>query len=359
MRQTCEARLTSLATAVPAYALDQTAVRERLRGTFAQGESEVARLLPVFDNAGIATRYSCMPLDWYGTPVGWRERNGLYIRHAQSLLETAARRCLASAGLSATSVDAVVTVSTTGIATPSLDARLIGPLGLRPDVERLPVFGLGCCGGVQGLARAAALARARPGRRVLLLVVELCALTFRPTDLSKSNIVAAALFGDGAAAALVSTEEGDAKRLPVPAPVVSDWGEHTWPDSLDVMGWRVEDDGLGVLFSRDIPTLVREGFAPVMGDFLARNDVRPEALAATACHPGGMKVVDALESVVGLPAGGMTAARRVLRDYGNMSAPTVLFVLREVLRARPRGPILVSALGPGFTAGFVLLRGEG
>ncbi len=352
MRQAAAPRLASLATAVPPYPLDQAAVRERARLIFRRREAEMTRLLPVYDNAGIRRRYSCVPLDWYGQEVGWRERNALYERHALDLLETAARRALDGAGLAPQDIDALVTVSTTGLATPSLDARLMGRLPFRADVARLPVFGLGCCGGVLGLGRAAALARGEAPRRVLLLVVELCALTFRAGDDSKSNVVATALFGDGAAAAVVSTA-GD------PGPRISGWGEHTWPDSLDVMGWHVEDDGLGVLFSRDIPTLVGRDFGAVLDGFLDGQDLRRADLAATACHPGGAKVLAALESVFGLPDGGMAAAREVLRDYGNMSAPTVLFVLRQVLAARPRGPLLASALGPGFTAGFALLEAEG
>jgi alkylresorcinol/alkylpyrone synthase len=243
---------------------------------------------------------------------------------------------------------------TTGIATPSLDARLMGHLPFRRDIERLLVFALGCCGGVLGLGRAAAMARAGPGRRVLLLVVELCALTFRAGDRSKSNIVATALFGDGAAAALLSTAPEDRGGA-----VLESWGEYTWPDSLDVMGWNVEDDGLGVLFSRDIPSLVRQDFAPVLDDFLTRQSLRRGDIAVPACHPGGAKVVAALEEVFARAPGGLTAARRILRDFGNMSAPTVLFVLRDVLAGSPGGPILATAFGPGFTAGFALLRPEG
>ncbi len=350
MSQDVLPRLTALTTAVPPHALDQGAVRERARRLFQRHDAGLDRLLPVFDNAGIARRYSAMPLEWYGRETGWRERNALYQIHALDLLEQVARQCLSEAGIEAGAVDALVTVSTTGIATPSLDAQLMERLPFRRDAVRLPVFGLGCCGGVLGLGRAAEMARARTGRRVLLLVVELCALTFRPRDLSKSNVVATALFGDGAAAALISSVPGDR------GPVLRAEGEYTWPDSLGVMGWQVEDDGLGVLFSSNIPNLVREDYAPVMTRFLEREGMTRLDLAATACHPGGAKVIAALEDVLDVPEGGMTAARRILRDYGNMSAPTVLFVLRDVLAERPRGPILASALGPGFTAGFAVLE---
>lgn len=343
-------RLTALATAVPPYPLDQDAVRERARRLFGERKAAMmARLLPVYDNAGVARRYSCVPLEWYGTEVGWKTRTALYQAHALELLQQAAERCLDDAGLSPDAIDAIVTVSTTGIATPSLDAQLMEQMAFRRDVERLPVFGLGCCGGVLGLSRAAALAQAKPGSRILLLVVELCALTFRASDDSKSNVVATALFGDGAAGALLSTVDADG-GMRVPA-----WGEYTWPDSLAVMGWNVEDDGLGVLFSRDIPALVRQDFGRALDGFLGRHGLVRADLAATACHPGGAKVISALEEAFGLTPGSMRAARRVLRDYGNMSAPTVLFVLREVLAERPSGLVLATALGPGFTVGFVLM----
>ncbi|MBK1667130.1 chalcone synthase [Rhodovibrio sodomensis] len=341
-------RLTALSTAVPAYPLDQDDVRSRARQLFDRPAAELDRLMPIYDNAGIRRRYSCVPLDWYGQKVGWKERNALYERHALDLITDAAVHALAQAGLEAAQIDAIVTVSTTGIATPSLDARLMNRLAFRRDTVRLPLFGLGCCGGVLGLARAAELAAA--GKRVLLLTVELCALTFRPGDPSKSNLVATALFGDGAAAAVLSGVPGD------PGPRLTGWGEHTWPDSEDVMGWRVEDDGLGVLFSRDIPNLIATEFAPVLDGFLADHGMTRRDVAQTACHPGGAKVVAALERLVGRGDGAMAAERQVLRDYGNMSAPTVLFVLRQVLRAGPEGPVVASALGPGFTAGFALLE---
>ncbi len=288
-----------------------------------------------------------MPIDWYMQPHGWMERSALFRENAVELLCRATMACLERARLGLGDIDAVVAVSTTGVATPSLDALVIERLNLPRRVRRLPVFGLGCAGGVIGLSRAVDLARAHPGSRVLYLVVELCALTFRHGDNSKSNVVAAALFGDGAAAALISTE-GD-------GPIFGAAGEHSFPDSLEVMGWRVKEDGLGVLFSRDIPALIRNEFQPCLDAFLADNDLAPTDLAGTICHPGGAKVIDALEESFGLAPGAMTLAREVLRDYGNMSAATVLFVLERTLARRRPGRYLMSALGPGFSAGFQLL----
>ena len=340
-------RLAALATAVPPHRLAQADIRAWARGQFDGHVRDIDRMLPAFDNAGIETRYSCMPLDWFSSPRGWAEKNARYLEHALDLLTRAAEDCLAAANMTADDVDAIVTVSTTGIATPSLDARLFERLPFRADTSRLPIFGLGCAGGVNGLARAAEIARARPGARVLFLVVELCGLTFRGSDLSKSNVIATALFGDGASAALLSTE-GDGPRL-------TRWGEHTWPKSLDVMGWTVEEDGLGVVFSRDIPHLVETELPSVVRRYLARDNLYLAHVDAFAAHPGGEKVVTALERVFGQPPGGLTHCRSVLRDYGNMSAATVMFVLRRVLDAGMGRRALMSALGPGFTAGFLTL----
>jgi alkylresorcinol/alkylpyrone synthase len=339
--------LRSLATAVPQHRVSQSDIVGMTTLAFDREHSEIERMIPVFGNAGIDTRYFCMPGEWYLAPHGWVERSRLYVEHAVELLAEVALRCLAGAECGVEDVDAIVTVSTTGICTPSLDALLIERLGLRRDTQRLPLFGLGCAGGVIGLSRAAEMAAVRPGRRVLLLVVELCSLTFRFGDQSKSNIVAAALFGDGAAGLLLNGA-GD-------GPILGDSGEHTWPDSLDVMGWQIEEDGLGVLFSRDIPLLVRREFRTAVDAFLACRQLRWQDLAGFICHPGGAKVMDALEDALGSPAT-MLTAREVLRDFGNMSAVTVLFVLERMLRDRRPGRYLMSALGPGFTAGFQLMQ---
>jgi alkylresorcinol/alkylpyrone synthase len=345
--------LLSLATAVPRHRLAQSDVAAIARRIFDGPDSEIDYLLPIFENAGIAGRYSCVPLEWYLEPVGWPERSRLYVDNALDLIETASGDCLAQAGLSPREVDTIVCVSTTGLATPSLEARLLDRMAFRPQVERLPVFGLGCAGGTLGLARAAALAQAKPGSRILLLVVELCGLTFRPGDQSRANIVATALFGDGAAAALITADPDG--RAPPAGPAIGPWGEYRWPASLDVMGWRVESDGFGVLFSKDIPSLIREHYVETLDDFLDRNGLSRDALCGYVMHPGGEKVIGAFEQTLGLAEGSMTRAREVLRHHGNMSAASVLFVLERALADRPRGRQLVSSLGPGFSAGFVVL----
>ncbi|WP_439815612.1 type III polyketide synthase [Zavarzinia sp. CC-PAN008] len=342
------ARIAALATAVPPYTLAQEDVAQAAIAYFARHAAELERLVPVYANSAIATRHSCVPLDWYSDSHDFRERNDLYLDNAVALLAQAAQRALDQAGLQAGDVDGLITVSSTGIATPALDARLMARLPLRRDVERLPVFGLGCAGGVLGLARAAQMARAAPAKRYLLLVVELCGLTFRVGDRSKSNIIATALFGDGAAAAIVTCA---ADR----GPAVRDWAEHTFPDSLDVMGWDVGNDGLKVIFSKEIPGLVERDVRALALEFLARHGLGLGEVAGFVCHPGGAKVLAALETAFDLAPGGLDLARKVLREHGNMSAPTVLFVLREALDAGAAGPHLMTALGPGFSAALALL----
>jgi alkylresorcinol/alkylpyrone synthase len=341
--------LVALATAVPAYRLDQEAVVERARRLFA-GAPELDRLLPVFANSGIRRRYSAVPLDWFDEPHGWPERNRRYLETALDLIESAAGRVLDRAGIAASTLGAVVVVSTTGIATPSLDALLIERMHLPPTVQRLPIFGLGCAGGVIGLARAATLAAAMPDKAVLFLVVELCSLTFRCGDRGKSNIVASALFGDGAAAALLQCGGG--------GPAVIATGEHTWPQTLDIMGWEIAEDGLKPVFSRDIPRLVAGKLGTIARDFLGRHGLTTGDIDRFVCHPGGPKVIDAMEHAFGLASGVLSDAREVLRDYGNMSAASVLFVLERGLDGGPSPPwdrALMTALGPGFTAGFAVL----
>jgi alkylresorcinol/alkylpyrone synthase len=349
---TSHPRIAGIATAVPPYVLDQADVTRRVEAQFSRSEV-VQRLLPVFQNTGIERRYSCVPIEWYYDTHGWPDRNRIYLDFAVDLLGEAASKAVERAGCKIADIDAIVVVSTTGIATPSLDALLMQRLPFRPDVQRLPIFGLGCVGGAVGLARAATLARSSPGSRVLFLVVELCALSFRRDELTKSNIVATALFGDGAAAAVVSTD--------ATGPAIAGAGEFTFPDTLDIMGWDVSDDGLKAIFSRDIPNLIETRLRPVLDDYLANQSLSLHDIDRILSHPGGTKVLDALERVFDLEPGGLIESREVLRDYGNMSAVTVLFVLERALNGGSLNNgewqrALLTAMGPGFTAAFVTIE---
>ena len=350
------ANVYAVATAYPKHILRQDDVAAKAAHIFGHKPEYFRRMAKAYGNAGVETRHSCVPLDWYLEPHGWPERAALYEEHSIALLQEAALACMGSVKVSADEIGATVVVSSTGIVTPSLDSLIQGPLSLKPTVQRLPIFGLGCAGGVIGLSRAAALASSMPGQWVLFLCVELCGLTFRASDDSKANLIGTAIFGDGAAAILVKASVGGNVQESAPVATINAWGEHTWPNSRAMMGWRVEEDGLGVVFSPDIPNAVRKELRPVTDAFLARNDLELESLDGVICHPGGEKVLAALEGALDLRNGALIHARTVLRDRGNMSAVTVLAVLEQAIQSREKGRHLMTALGPGFTAGMTLLN---
>jgi alkylresorcinol/alkylpyrone synthase len=341
--------LLSLATASPPHILAQADVAAAAQRLFEDRFPQFARMAGVFKTAGVHTRQTVQPMEWYLEPRGWPERSATYLEGGVELFVQAAGRALSAAGLRGADVDIVVTVSSTGIATPSLDARAMARLGLRQDIRRVPVFGLGCAGGASGLGLASALARASPRAVVLLVAVELCSLAFRLDDLGKADIVATALFGDGAAACVLQTDgEGLAE--------IAGSAERTWPDTLDIMGWRVEPTGLGVILERSIPTFARQHLGAAMACMLAPSGLEVREVDRFLCHPGGMKVIEALEGALHMPQGRLDHERDVLAAHGNMSAPTVLFVLDRALRAGLPDLSVLTALGPGFTASSVTLR---
>jgi len=342
------AGLLSVATASPPYVLRQDDVAAAAREQFAGRFRDFDRLSPIFTNAGIDARQSVKPLEWYQTAHGWPERTAAYLEGADALFVEAAEAALGQAGLTAADIDAIVTVSSTGIATPSLEARAMLRMAFRADVARVPVFGLGCAGGVTGLALASRLAKASPGSKVLFVCVELCTLSVQLDALTSANMVATALFGDGAAACIVSTEGKALATLDAAA-------EHTWPDTLAIMGWSVDPEGFGVIFDRSIPAFAAAKLRGGMDFMLSGMAVAPETVERFVCHPGGAKVVEAIERSLQLGDGALDAEREVLRDHGNMSAPTALFVLKRVLERGQTGRLILTALGPGFTASCVAL----
>jgi len=345
------ARLLGIGRAVPPNVMPQDEALEWARSHFSQIYPAFARMAPVFANSGIRERQLAMPMDWYFQPQDWVTRTIAYRKVAGALFVEAARDAIEASGLTPDMIDMVVTISSTGVATPSIEALVHDELGLRPDVVRVPVFGLGCAGGVSGLALAARLASTQPGSRVLFVAVELCTLSFRDDLANKANIVATALFGDGAAAAVLCTE-GPAKVA------VRTASEHLWPGTLDVMGWDVAPQGLGVIFAQSIPSLVTKQLRPALELLLDRMDTSMDQIGRFVCHPGGTKVITALEDSLELETGTLDAERLVLADHGNMSAPTVMFVLQRLLADAdlPKRDMLMLALGPGFTLSGALLE---
>ena len=339
----------SLATLTPPHNLSQRDAIETSRALIGGQFADFDRLALIYDNAGIDNRQIAMPVEWYLSPRSFQERAAVYLDVALDLFVKVATRALDEAGVRAEDIDTIVTVSSTGIATPSLEARAMAHLPFRTDVARVPVFGLGCAGGATGLGLAGKLAGAAPGSTVLFVTVELCSLALRTENADKADIVSTALFGDGAAACVLRSGEAGFTQITATA-------EKTWNDTLDIMGWQAEPTGLGVVLNRAIPVFARREMRQAMTEMLAPQGLEIDAVDRFICHPGGAKVVDAIEGALGLGQGTLVEEREVLRDHGNMSAPTALFVL-DRYRARGLPPLAVlSALGPGFTASSLTLR---
>lgn len=339
--------LLSLATALPPHALEQSVVAEVARRIYARSFARNPKLADVYANAGIKRRYSVCPLEWFLTPRDWPERTRAYLEGAGALFVAAARLALASAGIAASDVDVIVTISSTGIATPSLEARVSAEMGFKTGVLRVPVFGRGCGGGVAGLALGARLARVEPGEVVLVVVVETCTLAFRADRGSKADVISSALFGDGAAACVLRAayDGGDIQ--------IGASAEQTWSNTLDIMGWTVDPAGFGVVLSRSLPRFIEQKLASP-----ARRFAQVAGLAGPhlICHPGSAKVLDAVEAALELQKGTLRDEREVLHGHGNMSAPSVLFVLDHAIKRGLCGPAVLAALGPGFTASFLALE---
>lgn len=345
-------KVLSVATALPPYRIGQDEAKRFARGMFSRRDGDFERLMPIFDNVHVDNRYFCVPVAWFEEDHTFPEKNALYVEHALELSEKAARRALDRAGVEPGEVGAIFFVSTTGISTPSLDSKLIFRLGLSEHTRRIPIWGLGCSAGAAGLARASEYARLYPDQTVLLVGVELSGLTFQRGDRSKSNLISTSLFADGATAVLLGGPNAT-------GPEILGGYSTTWPDTEDVMGWDLVETGLKVQLSKSVPTIVREKFRPNVEEACDALGVSFEEVEHFVLHPGGSKVLDAFEEVLGLEPGGLTLSRDVLRECGNMSSVTVLFILERFLESGDYAPGdlgVLSAMGPGFSAEHVLFR---
>lgn len=342
-------KLLSLATAVPENVITQRDAADTSARLFSHRFRDFRHLASVFENAGIRKRHAARPLAWFEGNHGWQDRMGAFAEVAESLFFQSVTDALRLANIEARDIDCVVSVCSTGIVTPSFDARLAGRLGFRPDVERVPIFGLGCAAGVSGFGIASRLAKGRPGKTVLFVAVELCTLAFRLDELTRPNIIATALFGDGAAACILRNGgDGIAE--------VESAGEHLFPDTLDIMGWKIDDAGFGIVLAQSLPPFAEKELGPAIGGILERSGLSRKDVDRFICHPGGTKVLNAMESSLSLEPGSLDHERAVLSEYGNMSSPTVLFVLERAIRAGLPGRSAMIAMGPGFTASCVTLR---
>ncbi len=343
-------RIKGVATAVPKYVYDQAQVRQVVEGLFSERVDNLDRLLRVFDHLHIDRRHFARDPQWYAADHGFAQLNQLFTEAATELSCEAASTVMAQAGVSAAEVAGVVVVTTTGMMTPSLDAVLIQELDLPLTSRRLPIVGLGCAGGVAGLARAAELSSTCSGAPVLFVAVEICSATFQKNDISKSNLIGTSIFGDGAAALIV---EGGSE-----GPEIVGSFHQLFPNTYDIMGWDIIDSGMKVRFSRDIPSFVRHNVPKVIADSCRQWGISPDEILSYITHPGGAKVLEAFADVIGKPKEALASAYKVLRNYGNMSSASILFVLEDMLRNTrlETGYALMSALGPGFSSDQLLLK---
>ena len=347
-------RLAAVASAPPDTIVSQSIAAAYARQTFGPAMRGIERLMPVFENSGIETRRVCKDLGWYQEDHTLADSSAAYIEAATCLCSRAARKALAQAELTPHDIDRIIYINTTGLATPSIDARLVNILGLRKDVRRTPVWGLGCAGGVAGLSHAYDHLVGHPKERVLLVCAEMCSLTLLRDDASTSNIVALALFADGAAAAVLSgdeTEESGYELLGSRSTL--------YPDSLSVMGWNVVSQGLQVVFDRSIPQIVKQYARAELDAFLCANGLTIDDVSEYLYHPGGPKVLGAYAEAYGHESDRFEWSRATLREFGNMSSVTALYVLERYMAAHPAGRgghAVISALGPGFASESLLME---
>jgi alkylresorcinol/alkylpyrone synthase len=350
-KATFDVEIAGVATAVPRNELNQVDAARRAKRLF----PELADYEGLFRNTGIETRYTCEPSEWYEREHGWEERTEVFLRHALDLLQEVAEGAIGAARVEPKDIGAIVINTITGLAIPSLDAKLMNRLDLRASVERLPVFGLGCGGGVAGLARAARYVQAMPGAHVLFLTIDLCSLCLRVNDPSMATFVSAALFGDGAAGVVLRNTKGVRRPTAADGRILAA-RDHFWRNTEHIMGWDIRHDGFGVVLSPDLPQLLRRHLKPATQDFLDASGMSLGEFNGFLFHPGGAKVLETVQRVLDLRHDDLRYSWAVLHDFGNMSSPTVLFTLDQALKAEASGPHLMAAFGPGFSAYFLAVE---
>jgi len=331
----------------------QGEVKEQARIAFTSRSPHMERLMDVFDNTQIVTRNFCKPLGYYIAPSTFEDRNNQYTEMSLKYSVEAVENCIVKADISKRDITDILFVSTTGLATPSMDALIINRMRLSPHINRMPIFGLGCAGGVSGMAKANAIAIANPDAVVLLVAVELCSLTVLRDDYSTSNFVGSSLFSDGIAACIVmgDSRSGD-KRVKFKSA-----SSKLYYDSLEVMGWDFTNNGFKVLFSKDIPAFINEHVQGDINGFLSKQGLQLSDIRNFIFHPGGKKVLDAYTDALPVEGDFLENSRLVMNDYGNMSSVTVLYVLERFMNGGfEDGYGLMMAMGPGFSSEMVLLE---
>ncbi|MDN3016764.1 3-oxoacyl-[acyl-carrier-protein] synthase III C-terminal domain-containing protein [Paenibacillus sp. BSR1-1] len=355
----------SIAEAIPPFEIKQEQASKFARELFSDSFRDIERLLKAFQNGQIEKRHFVNDIEWFQENHSFEEKNNTYIESATTLGIEAIEKCLNNSvflteNIPYEEIDAIFYISTTGIATPSIEARIMNTLPFRSHTKRVPIWGLGCAGGAAGLSRAFEYCLAFPNAKVLVLSVELCSLTFQRNDLSKSNLIGTSLFADGVACALVCGDNVNMEviRKKVTSPMILTTQSMLMPNSLDVMGWDVKNSGLYVVFSRDIPHIIEDWLKPNVSGFLEENELTIEQIDYFIAHPGGKKVIDAYVKSLEIPSKMTEVSLEVLKQYGNMSSATVLYVLKRYMEMDiSEGSIgLCTALGPGFSSELLLLR---
>jgi len=344
--------IAATATAVPDFVVTREVVKTYFGQVFPLEGSRLDAMMGVVDNSGIRQRFCVLPVDELIRPRSLEKISQQYQEHAIRLGRVVATDCLERARLRPEDIDLIIAVSCTGVMIPSLDAHLVNAMGFRSNVRRLPITELGCAAGAAAIARGRDFLLAFPRGRVLIVAVELASLTFQRGSLSQANLISSILFGDGAAAAVMTGEE-------VPGPRVLDAESYLFPDSIDAMGFVLKETGLHILLSRDVPDMIRGRIRDLVQCFLERHGLAPGEIEAFVLHPGGRKLLVAVEEELALPRQRTQPSWDVLAEYGNLSSASVLFVLHEWLTRRRPAPGslgLMAAFGPGFTAEQLLLQ---
>ena len=362
--------ISSVGRGIPKYDVSQNEIKQFVKKIYANQNRRLQRYLPVFDHAKINNRQLVAPLDWYAKRHSFSEANEVYIKHALDLSLQAIDECVENLSqkqaqlstLSYEAIDLIVFVSSTGIATPSLDAHIVNARPFREDIVRMPLWGLGCAGGAMGLARARDWLQANQDKTALVICCELCSLTFQLEDNSTSNIVGTALFGDGVAATLLIGENSHYSHyIPNKSLKIEQTHSYMKKDTLDVMGWDMKEGGLHVIFSKKIPSFIETVWKKHVQILLKQNDLTWEQIASFIAHPGGRKVLEEMEKACHIPIKKLFYSYDVLQNHGNISSATVMYVLKKWLDEEKTNELehpyaLLSALGPGFSSELLLLK---
>ncbi|MFD2445793.1 type III polyketide synthase [Bacillus sp. CGMCC 1.16607] len=358
-------KIISVAKAIPSFQISQSETMEFARELFSDSFKDIERLLTAFQNGQIEKRHFVKGIDWFKENHSFQEKNNTYIEKAVELGKTAIENCLQQSKyllqpVPYEEIEAIFTITSSGIANPSIEAHIMNHLPFSPDTKRIPIWGLGCAGGASGLSRAYEYCRAFPKAKVIVLTIELCSLTFQKNDHSKSNLIGTSLFADGVACALIVGDEIDQAHFSSlkATPSILSTQSTTMKDSLDVMGWELKNEGLYVLFSKSIPTLIESWLKPNVERFLSKNNLGTDQINHFIAHPGGLKVLDAYIKALKMPESMIEHSLKVLKEYGNMSSSTILYVLDRFINMDINsGEIgLIAALGPGFSSELLLVR---